>query len=290
MWLKTKFSRKNIQVGLMCLFALVSFCVVEVHSTGRDLFSDQVVVWVFDVGQGDAIFINAPDKQVLIDGGPSDLVLEKLGAVMPFWDRSIDLVVNTHPHADHVSGLISVLECYDVGEVWLSAAGYETGEYFEFLADAQDERSPQAGESISLGDGALLRVIYAPSSAVGTYFADPNDASVVLELIDGETTILLTGDAGVEQEDVFINSLGHIDILKVGHHGSDTATGHKLLDKISPDIGIISVGLDNDYGHPDPLILDRLSRAGVRMFRTDLDHDVRIKTDGHEPEIKLFDL
>lgn len=290
MWSKINFSKRQIHSGMLFLLLVVGYCIVDWRSTGRDLFGDRAVIWVFDVGQGDSIFINAPGKQVLIDGGPDDLVLEKLSAALPFWDRSIDLVVNTHPHADHVTGLVSVLERYSVSEVLISPAGYQTPEYLQFLKNYSQQRVPRISEVINLGGGAELKVIYLPVVIPSTYFADPNDASIVLEFTDGDTTMLLTGDAGVEEEQKFANGLGHIDILKVGHHGSDTATSRYLLEQITPSIGIISAGKDNDYGHPDPLILDRLLRAGIKVFRTDLDHDVQIKTDGHTSKIKLFDL
>lgn len=287
---KIKFSKKQIQLGILCWLLIVGYCVFDWQLTGRDFSGNRTMIWVFDVGQGDAIFINGRDKQVLIDGGPDDLVLEKLSAALPFWDRSIDLIINTHPHADHVAGLISVVERYLVDETWISPAGYQTSEYLEFLQNAPGQQVPSVGEVFELGGGALLKIIYLPSVATGTYFEDPNDASIILEFIDGETTMLLVGDAGVAQEQKYLIGLPHIDILKVGHHGSDTATGRELLEQITPNVGIISVGINNDYGHPDPLVLDRLLRAGIKVFRTDLDHDVQITTNGHEPKIKLIDL
>jgi competence protein ComEC len=289
MWTPIKISKKQLRSALATALLIGLYSLSEFFSTGRGLNSDEVVVWVFDVGQGDAIFINAPGKQLLIDGGPDDLVLEKLSAVLPFWDRSIDLIVNTHPHADHVQGLVSVLERYEVGEVWISPASYSTGEYLEFLNDFTGEAVPPVGETIELGGGAQLRVIYLPAVPPSTKFADPNDASIVLELIDGETTMLFTGDAGIEQEVEFLSSLGHVDILKVGHHGSDTSTSRELLEKITPDVGIISVG-ENDYGHPDPLLIDRLRHAQVETLQTKIDGDIRIRTTGSEPEIAVLHL
>ena len=142
----------------------------EFFSTGRALQLDRTVIWIFDVGQGDSIFINGPDKQVLIDGGPGDLVLEKLSNVLPFWDQSIDLVINTHPHADHITGLISVLKQYEIGEVLISPAAYNTAGYFTFRELAQNERVPTIQEIIDLGEGASLRVIYVPSVFPDSYF------------------------------------------------------------------------------------------------------------------------
>lgn len=269
---------------LPILILSLLYCLSEFFSTGRALEPERTVIWFFDIGQGDAIFINAPDKQVLIDGGPSDLVLERLASVLPFWDQSIDLVVNTHPHADHFTGLISVLDQYEIGEVWVSGAQHDSAGYIEFEQAAPDEYQPTFGQKIDLGRGAFLQVIHSPLLGDG-YLSDPNDASLVLEFVQGETTVLLTGDSGLAQEAEFVSAIDHIDVLKVGHHGSKTSTGGELLSTIAPQVAVISVGSDNDYGHPYPLIVDRLERAEVIVLQTDLVGTIRLTTDGGEPEL-----
>jgi competence protein ComEC len=288
------FSKKIKKDALaVMLFIGVSLC-LQLFTSPSLASKETLEVWVFDVGQGDAIFINAPEMQILIDGGGSSVILEKLTAVMPFWDRSIDLVVNTHPHADHYVGLISVLERYDVDEVWTT--GLESrSEAFHYFKDlTESESSVFKGEveddySFDLGSGVMLEVIWPGDALDGQYFEDPNDASITTLLTYGDTTILLTGDIGVEQEVEILNELEHVDVLKVGHHGSRTSTSVDLLKAITPDYAIISLG-ENSYGHPHEVVLDRLNAFGSIILRTDLDGDVRIATSGEEPSLAIFDL
>lgn len=256
------------------------------------VFSDvlprkEVTVWVFDVGQGDAIFIDAPRKQMLIDGGPDEVVLERLAAVMPWWDRSIDVVVNTHPHADHVVGLIPVLERYKVSQVLDADAGYSTPEFAEYLRLAAPHRGILSGDvTIDLGDGVRLKTLWPEAAYGDTVLEDPNDGSIVFLLEYGQASVLLTGDAGAEEEAQW--EVGDIDILKVGHHGSDTSTSSELIARTDPEVAIISVGEDNEYSHPSSFVVDRLKEAGVVTYRTDIHGTIRIKTDGGEPAITLF--
>lgn len=252
--------------------------------------SDQLTVWVFDVGQGDAIFIDGPEKQVLIDGGRGSSVLNRLSTVMPFYDPSIDLVIATHPHADHVGGLDDVLGHYDVADVWWNGEGYKSEDQaaFEDRFSQTHASIPQIGDIYDLGNGAVLSVVYVPSLSFHETLEDPNDASIVCLLTYGETTILLTGDSGIEQEQLFVAALPHVDVLKVGHHGSDTSTSATMLNRIMSDAAIISVGVNNDYGHPDPVILDRLMRFEIPVWRTDQDGNIRVTTNGGEPRVEAF--
>ncbi len=246
-----------------------------------------VTVWVFDVGQGDAIFIDAPHKQMLIDGGGDERVLERLAAVMPWWDRSIDIVVNTHPHADHLAGLVPVLERYKVTQVLDADEGYTTPEFAEYLKLAGPRRGILAGDvAIDLGDGVRLKTLWPELAYNSAVLEDPNDGSIVFLLEYGQTSVLLTGDAGIAEEVEW--EVGDIDILKVGHHGSDTSSSQAFIDRIKPEIAIISVGVDNDYGHPSTFVIDRLTRAGAQVFRTDLDGTIRVKSRGDEPLVKSF--
>ena len=269
------------------LSLLMSLTVVLLFGLADLIPTKAVKIWVYDVGQGDAIFIEGPEKQVLIDGGPGSRVLEELSATMPWWDRSIDVVVNTHPHADHLAGLVTVLEQYDVKQVLDADQSYDTPEFAEYINLAKDKRQIiSAGDVIDLGGGATLTTLWPSEPYDDAMLGDPNDGSIVMLFQYGETTVLLTGDAGIEEEAFW--DVGDIDILKVGHHGSETSTGQELLDRIKPEVAIISVGENNDYGHPDPFVVDRLERNGVEVYRTDLDGTVRIKTAGGEPEIATF--
>jgi len=251
------------------------------------LLQKGVTVWVFDVGQGDAIFIDAPHKQILIDGGPDALVLERLQAAMPWWDRSIDIVVNTHPHADHLAGLLPVLERYKVAQILDADEGYNTPEFAEYLKLANPHRGILAGDvTVDLGDGVRLKTLWPEIAYNDNVLEDPNDGSIVFLLEYGKTSMLLTGDAGIDEEMQW--EVGDIDILKVGHHGSDTSTSQEFVDRTRPEIAIISVGEGNDYNHPSTFVIDRLVQAGVAIFRTDQVGSVRIKIVGDEYFVKTF--
>lgn len=274
-----------IAIALMMLIAIISQAFVSAK-----LFNpDRVVVWIFDVGQGDAIFIDAPDKQILIDGGPNSVILEKLSSVMPFWDRSIDIVVNTHPHADHLVGINYVLDRYFVGEVFESGQDYNTDIVNRFDELTDNEQSVKTGDIIELGGGAKLEILWPEADLSNIRTDDPNSGSVVALLTYGETTILLTGDIGADEELEIMNDLPLIDILKVAHHGSLYSSSPRFLREIKPRYAIFPVG-KNSYGHPSPIVIDRLLRIGAEILRTDLDGDIRIISDGGEPEIKIFDL
>lgn len=259
------------------------------------IFSDQrLIVWFFDVGQGDAIFIESPDgRQILIDGGTGSLVLEKLSRVMPFWDRSLDAVLLTHPHADHIGGLISVLERYRVERVYTTGSLYATTETEEFLRrlnDGEEVVIVDGPVTLELGRGTTLEIIAPVESLRNVRVDDPNNASIAGVLRYGEINVLLTGDLGGRAEQGLLTRLKEtVDVLKVGHHGSQTSTSADLLKATKPVAAIISVGADNSYGHPHAATLDRLKEFGVTVLRTDLDGDIRLTSDGTDPpRFKIF--
>ena len=282
------------------VFFLVSTVIVSAVQLARShqWRSDDLTVWIFDVGQGDAIFIDGPETQVLIDGGPSGVVLEKLNAVLPFWDRKIDVMINTHPHADHLVGLVHALEFYLFNDIYTAEQPYRSEVYGRFDTRTQEELL-LAGDTIDLGEGAYLEVLWPNGSLSNQFLDDPNDGSIVLALYYGETSVLLTGDIGIEQELAMIENPPpfqggagggyQFDILKIGHHGSITSSHPDFLELISPDYSIISSG-ENSYGHPSPIVLDRLEAIGSTTLRTDVDGDIRIWSDGGEPRVSIFSL
>lgn len=235
---------------------------------------------VFDVGQGDALFLQTKNgRQWLIDGGPSPLVLSRLGAKLPPWDRTIDGIILTHPHADHLVGIISVLDRYDVKEIITTDV-----KYLSPIADILEEAIKREGANVHTAlagvvfeeDDISLRIIFPVVSFNHHSVSNVNESSVVLKLrVDGKE-FLLMGDAGekTEQELIRENKLSHADILKVGHHGSAHGTTSLFLNAIQPAIAIISSGANNRYGHPNTLVLNRLQEVGANIFRTDTDGTV----------------
>lgn len=260
---------------------------LEVHR-GR------LYLYVFDVGQGDALFIAAPNgNQVLIDGGPDNSVVSRLAQVMPFWDRSLDLVILTHPHADHISGLIEVLKRYDVGAVLESGVNHSIPEYAEWHKILEENKIKvalaSAGEEIKLGAGAELQVLTPKKSFVGASPKNIHEAMVVLELRYGSSVALLMGDAEVKLERELVslpsNKLA-AQILKIGHHGSKTSTSEIFLKAVNPRWAVISVGRRNRYGHPVQEVLDRMVGLGIKIYRTDQDGDIVFVSDGSNFSLK----
>ncbi len=246
-----------------------------------------LIVSFFDIGQGDSIFIESPDgNQILIDGGPSDTVLSKLGHALPFWDRSFDLLILTHPHADHVTGLAEVLRRYRVGKVLESDSAYATPEYSEWHQLLKEKNIPvviaHAGQEVRAG--ALHISVLSPFENYALVsLKNPHDANVSTRLEYGKNSVLLMGDGEkkIEYQLLFeAPQLLKADVLKVAHHGSKTSSSQEFLVVVGPKIAVIQVGRKNRYGHPHQEVLDRLASAGAAIFRNDLDGDVVMASDG----------
>ncbi len=240
-------------------------------------------VHVFDVGQGDSIFVELADgTQVLVDGGVDTTVLSRLGEVMLPWDREIDYVIATHPHADHITGLIAVLERFDVEHVVMTGVAYDSSVYDVFKDVVREEGAIVLHpEEFDLEQ---VEVVY-PSDAVPLLVRENvNETSIVLEIDDGIHEFLLTGDIGevVEERLIEAEALKDVDVLKVGHQGSKFSSTRDFLEVIDPEIAVISVGEGNDYHHPHPTALKRLQDVGTRIYRTDQDGTVTVEsfTDG----------
>jgi competence protein ComEC len=246
----------------------------------------RLTVEVFDVGQGDSILIRTPDGQdLLIDGGPDGKVVEReLGEALPFWDRKLDMVLLTHPDSDHLTGLFSVVERYHAGRVAEAPVEAETD-----LAEAWQElinekgipwQEVEAGGWIDLGRGARLEILGPPDQPLTGTSADSNNNSLVLKLTWGNISFLLTGDMESAGEEALLDERTDLraTVLKVAHHGSPYSTSQEFLDAVRPVVSVISVGADNDFGHPASSILERLDDTIV--YRTDQQGDVTFSTDG----------
>jgi competence protein ComEC len=256
---------------------------------------DELHVSFLDVGQGDAILIERGRQQVLIDGGPSPQTLTReLGERMPFWDRTIELVVLTHPHEDHLSGLVEVLERYEVEMVLYPDLEYDSALYEEWFRLIEAKGIPvtlaQAGEEIKLGEGITMSVLNPPATLLTGTNSDPNNNSTVLRLCLGRVSFLLTGDIEREAEFGLIYSGAELNctVLKVGHSGSYTSTNPEFLEAASPQLAVISVG-DNPYGHPHGEVVARLEAAlgENNVYRTDEQGTIEFITDGERLWVAL---
>lgn len=264
-------------VGLLCLGLLT----VSSFVPGPE---DKVVF--MDVGQGDAILLQQGTVQVLIDGGPDMSVLRQLGAEMPWFDRRIEVVVLTHPQQDHLAGLLHVLERYEVGLVLLPRAAHTSQLQASWLQLLLERSVPYrfawAGQRLATGDLSLQFLWPSPTEAAGAAAkADINNASVVTRADYRGLTFLLTGDAEARTERLLAEesrNLLDVDVLKVGHHGSNSSTHPALLAAATPAAAVVSVGTDNRFGHPHPAVLERLSN--VPLWRTEQHGSVRFLYDG----------
>ena len=246
-------------------------------------------VTFFDIGQGDSIFIETPERyQILIDGGPDSVILEKLAREMPFWDRTIDLLILSHPEHDHISGLIEVLKRYKVENILWTGVLRDTAEYQEWKRLIKEEGADIyiAQVSLAVSDTARLKVLFPFESFKGKEVKNTNNTSIIARLVFGENSFLFTGDAykSVERELLEGGAEVDSDVLKVGHHGSKTSSCKEFIEAVSPEIAVIQCGKDNPYGHPHPETLQTLE--GIKVFRTDLDGDVKIISDGLNYQIK----
>jgi len=271
---------KKIVAGITVFLFGMNFIIwswVFASSLAPDL-----AVYFFNVGQGDSIFIASKDgTQILIDGGPNSRVLGELAKAMPYYDDSIDLVVLSHPHADHLSGLIDVLKRYKVGKVVESGVIYRTPEHdaFEEIASQKNiQRIDIEHPSIITFGGVTLKILYPNVSFENKTVKNVNETSLVILLEFEGKKILFTGDAGKATEDKLLAEgvLEDVDVLKVGHQGSKFSSSANFLNKILPEYAVIEVG-KNSYGHPTEEALSRLATVGAKIFRTDRDGTVTLE-------------
>jgi competence protein ComEC len=255
---------------------------------------DKLRVSFLDVGQGEAILIQKGSQQVLVDGGPSPQALAlELGSKMPFWDRTIDLVVLTHPHADHLTGLVDTIQRYRVERVLYPESDYGSPlcqQWLELIGEKDIECTiARAGQEINLGDGVKIAVLNPPASLLTGTNSDVNNNSVVLSLYAGRVSFLLTGDIEQEAEFELIARGSNLSgtVLKVGHSGSKTSTTAEFLAEVSPGVAVISVG-ENSFGHPSGEVIDRLEeRLGAEnIYRTDEQGTIEFITDGERLWVK----
>ena len=286
---------KTILIGLLLFLFLIWGAVFQLP--------DQKLHLVFcDVGQGDAILVSYQTVQILIDGGPDNRVLNCLSRHLPFWDRKIEMIVLTHPQADHFGGLIEVIKRYSVSQFVINmAAGGEVDRpsYQEFqqvlLAEKAPVYSPRVGDQIRLGPIRFLVLwpdihfgslpLGGDSRGRGGGSDTLNDTSIVLKLSFGHFDALLTGDIGfdIENQLDFSSGLG-IEVLKVAHHGSKYSTSEEFLQQIRPQLAVISVGR-NRFGHPAKEVIERLSNQAIKLLRTDQEGEIEIVSDGKKWEI-----
>lgn len=245
-----------------------------------------LTVSFLDVGQGDAVFIETPSgRQVLIDGGKGNAVIRELSHVMPWYDRSIDLVIATHPDQDHIGGLIEVLARYSVPLVMKSSVLDEKGsDYIAFEKFVASEGAPvieaTRGQIIDLGSGARLEILF-PDREVPN--VETNTGAIVARLVYGETSFMLTSDSPSAIE-MYLVALGTTtlksSVLKAGHHGSKTSSAPVFVGFVDPEFAIYSRGCDNSYGHPNAETVATFARFNIPTLDTCEEGTITFVSDG----------
>ena len=285
---------KKIKVWLFIvavLFLLNIFTWQEVFAIASD---NNLQVYFLNVGQGDSAFIETPENhQIIIDGGPDSSALSKISELMPFWDKTIDLVVLSHPEKDHMQGLLDILKRYKADYILDSGIKKESAEYREWqkILEYQKENGTKIvfvknGDIVRLGK-TEIKIISPFEDFSGQATDDStNEACIVSKLVFGNNSFLFTGDISTKTEKEIISSGedATCDVLKVSHHGSKYSTSEDFLANISSKFAVIEVG-KNSYGHPTQETLQRLEKFGIQVLRTDTSGDVKFVSDGENIKI-----
>ncbi|MDN6196216.1 MAG: MBL fold metallo-hydrolase [Atopostipes suicloacalis] len=245
-------------------------------------------VHYLDVGQGDATFIQLPEGEtVLIDGAKranGQIVLDYLEDLKI---EKIDYLLATHPHEDHIGGLVEVVENFEIGEIYLPDKQHTTIVFEDLLLAIKEKgysiKKAEAGKTLFEEEGLMMNII-APDAITGSNL---NNYSIANQLVYGETTFLFTGDAEKKSEEKMVESHHPLeaDVLKVGHHGGDTSSIDSFLAEVRPDYAVISVGEGNQYGHPHPKVLERLRKYDAEIYRIDQEGTIIVTSDGQNISI-----
>lgn len=277
---------KEYLVGVLILANIFVWLAVYQRRPG-----DVLTVYFLDIGQGDAIFIDSPTHgRLLLDGGRNRKVLTELGKILPFADKRIDVMIESHPDADHIGGLPEVVSRYDVGLFLEPGVESDNSIDDELHRRIEEKNIPRLfakrGMVVNFGDGAKLQILF-PNQDVSNW--ETNRASVVARLVYGDASFLLTGDSPIPIENVLLTLDSEFldsDVLKAGHHGSRTSTSLTFAEAVSPEYAVISAGKDNTYGHPHKEVLDILQKLGAKIVSTAESGTIKFETNGKTLELK----
>jgi competence protein ComEC len=245
-------------------------------------------VHFIDVGQGDSILIDLGDKEILIDAGEENPGV--VNYIRPYIDGKLEVLIATHPHADHIGGLPEVLRNFEVMDIWMNGDQSDSQTYKELLnlAKAKNTTVHTAKRGDVVQTGALNLQVLNPAQP---FFKDINNNSIVLNMHYGDIDFLFMGDAEQEAEEAMLLSpdiqIPDCDVLKVGHHGSATATSQDFLSIIKPETAIYMAGKDNKFKHPHQVVIDRLVANGSKVYGTDLNGNLLISTNGNTYNVSV---
>lgn len=248
--------------------------------------SPTLQVHFIDVGQGDSTLIITPDKKtVLIDAGDEQHSSRTTGYIKSQGIDKLDLVIATHPDADHIGGMDKVIKNFDIGMFSMPLVSKDTKQYKEIKKELKNKKLKNkplyTGDGLSIGKDVKLQIL---SPQKNKTYSDTNEYSIVARLLYKEVSFLFMADATMENEIAIINDFDDIraDVLKLGHHGSSTSTSDYFLGKVNPSIGVISCGKNNKYGHPHKEVMNLLEKYNIMIFRTDEQGSIVLKSDGYK--------
>ena len=280
-----KFLKWYFILGLLVIVILLLYAVFFKNTEGVLKFT------IMDVGQGDSIYIESPTGvQIIVDGGPGNNLLKEIPKVLPWYDRSVDMIFVTNPDSDHYEGFIKFLDKYSVGGLVESGTTNSYSAFVVFQEKIKEKGITKTlarrGLTIDIGGGAYIQILF-PDRNVSE--VSPNTGSIVMKLVYGDTSVLLQGDsvASIEQylleiDGDYLNS----DILKVGHHGSKTSSVKEYVEKVSPDYAVISAGSDNSYGHPHKEVIETLRDLNIKIITTCNNGAIYFESDGKDFVLK----
>lgn len=279
---------KNIVNSTFLL--LVLLVIIGLETISLNEIDSSLHIYFLDVGQGDSILIKTPAyRYILIDGGEDSMVLEELGEIMPFWERTIDLVIGTHADSDHIGGLKGVLEQYAIEGFATSDLNAEDENLFRIKEIAGQRGIPlyEFDELDTVQIGELYLELLWPEEVF--YPENDNQNSVVLRGQFGEFSFILTGDIEDKQEERIIAKHKSLKstVLKASHHGSNTATSEEFLKVVDPEYVVVSCGKDNNFGHPAFEVIDRIQDIGSTVMRTDVNGRIEFIADGETFSLDL---
>lgn len=278
------------QFILSLLFILAVAVIIGVYS--RPQAEGSFKIFFLDVGQGDATYIKTSNgEDILIDGGPDNQVLSELGKVMDFSDNEINLVILSHPHADHLSGLIEVANRYKINQIWESGVDYPSATYDAWKNLIKEKNIPD--KFVSEGDSyefsnVKITVVYPLLSLEKKTIDNLNNSSIINRVDYGNFSGLFTGDAEIEVQQKLLDKNIFADVLKVAHHGSSNGLSEDFLKVVRPAIAVASVGKDNKYGHPMESTINLLKKYLVKIYRTDQNGTIEVSSDGQSYSSKSF--
>jgi competence protein ComEC len=282
------FYKKYFRESLILILLFANICAWIAVYQRQD---GKLNVYFLDVGQGDSILIDSPThKRILVDGGPNLKALSEIGKILPFGDRRIDVMIESHPDKDHIGGLSEIVSRYDVS-LFLEPGVESPSEVDDQLMEQIKSKNipsllARRGMIVDLSDGVKLYILF-PNQDVSNW--ETNDASIVAKLVYGNESFLLTGDSTKKAEYILLGLDENIlksDVLKAGHHGSKTSTSLPYAEAVSPEYSIISAGKDNSYGHPNQETLDTLNKIGSKILSTMDLGTIKFETDGKDLNLR----